>query len=87
MATEILSTASTAADSSDVVVASGEVLSVSLKGVANGQARVIVYLKDDASAYQVIGELTSHRPSMAITSPGTYRFSRAAGAACGVFSG
>lgn len=85
-AAPILTTASTAADSSDVIVVAGTPLAVSLKGVADGGARVVVSLKDDAGAYNVVSELTSHQPKTLITAPGAYRFTRVAGAACGVFS-
>lgn len=87
MATEILATASTAANSTDQTVVAGTPVTYSLKGVADGQARVVILLKDDAAAYNVIGELTSHRPSTLISAPGVYRFTRIAGATCGVFSG
>lgn len=86
-AAEILATGSTAANSADVTVAAGTPLAVSLKGVADGQALVVILLKDDAAAYNVVGALRSHAPSTLISAPGTYRFSRVAGAACGVFSG
>jgi hypothetical protein len=86
MATEILATGSTAADSADVVVAAGTPVTVGLKGVADGQARVLISLYDGA-AYNVVGELRSHSSSTQITAPGTYRFSRVAGATCGVYSG
>ena len=86
MATQILATASTAADSADVVVAAGTPLAVGLKGVADGNALVNISLKDDAAAYNIVGSLRSHAPSTLITAPGTYRFSRVAGASCGVFS-
>ena len=87
MATEILATASTAANSADVVVAAGTPLTVSLKGVADGQALVVVLLKDDAAAYNVVGAIRSHAPALTISAPGTYRFTRVAGGTCGVFSG
>lgn len=86
MATQILATASTAANSSDVDVLLGAPLTVSLKGVADGEANVTILLKDDAAAYNVVGALNSQNPATLITAPGTYRFTRVAGAACGVFS-
>lgn len=85
MATQILATASTAADSADIAVTTA--IPVSLKGVADGQAYVGISLKDDAGAYNIVGSLTSHSPATIIVTPGTYRFTRRAGAACGVFSG
>lgn len=86
MATEILATGSTALSSSDVIVADGESVTVGLKGVTDGQARVVIKLYDGA-AYQVVGELRSHAPATVISGPGTYQFTRDAGAICGVFSG
>lgn len=86
-AAQILATASTAASSSDVTVAAGTPLAVSLRGVADGQARVLIELKDEAAAYTIVGELRSHSPNTQISVPGTYRFTRIAGATCGVFSG
>lgn len=85
MATEILATGSTAANSADVVVAAGTPLTVALKAAASG-AEVVVSLKDDASAYNIVGRITSSAPSSLISAPGTYRFSRVAGSSCGVFS-
>lgn len=85
MATELLATAATAANSTDLVVAAGTPVTVGLKGVATG-ATVVVSLKDDAAAYNVVGQINSQNPATMISAPGTYRFSRIAGAACGVFS-
>jgi len=86
MPTQILATASTALDSADVVVAAGAPVTVCLKGLVDGNARVRIALKDDAGAYQDVGELNSRGPALVITAPGTYRFTRAAGGQCGVFS-
>lgn len=86
MATELLSTAATAANSSDLTVVAGTPVTVCLKGVTGADARVVVSLKDDAGAYVGVGELTSSQPAMAITAPGLYRFSRAVGVTAGVFS-
>ncbi|TIM07603.1 hypothetical protein [Mesorhizobium sp.] len=85
MATELLAAGSTAASSSDLVVASGTPVTVGLKGAAAG-AQVQIYLKDDAAAYNLVGQLTAYSPATSITAAGTYRFTRVAGAACGVFS-
>lgn len=87
MATEILATGSTAANSADVSVVAGTPLAVSLKGMTNMDARVVVYLKDDAAAYNQVGDLVASQPAITITAPGTYRFTRVAGGTCGVFSG
>ncbi|MBZ9973505.1 hypothetical protein LB517_28145 [Mesorhizobium sp. BR1-1-12] len=85
-ATQLLATGSTAASSTDLTIAAGTPVVVCLKGVADGGALVIVSLKDDAGAYNVIWRLTSGSPVIEITGPGTYRFTRVAGSACGVFS-
>lgn len=87
MPTQILATASTAADSADVVVGEGESLTVSLKGIGDTTARVTIELKDDQGGYNRVGELTAINPATLIIAPGTYRFSRPAGVSCGVFSG
>lgn len=86
MATQILATGSTPADSADVTVAAGSTLGVSLKDPGFG-CEVRVYLKDDAGAYQHISNLLNkpNENSATISTPGVYRFSRVAGT-CGVFS-
>ncbi|XKM40310.1 hypothetical protein A4U53_030730 [Rhizobium ruizarguesonis] len=86
MAIELLAVGSTAANSSDLVIASGSTVTVGIKGATSSQARVRITLKDDAGGYTDVGEITPFRPAIAITAPGTYRFSRVAGDACGVFS-
>jgi hypothetical protein len=91
MPTQILAVNTTAADSSDVVVAAGTPLTVALKDadattVPDG-ARVDILLKDDAGLYFRVDALTQAKPATVIVGAGTYRFSRAAGVSCGVFSG
>ncbi|MBB3523065.1 hypothetical protein [Rhizobium sp. BK456] len=86
MAAELLAVGSTAANSSDLVVASGSTVTVGIKGATTSQARVRITLKDDAGGYTDVGELTPFRPAFAITAPGTYRFTRVAGETCGAFS-
>jgi hypothetical protein len=85
-AAEILATNNTQANSADVTVAAGTPVTVGLKGVTDANATVLISLKDDASAYNQVGRLTSDVTSLMISAPGTYRFSRVAGATCGVFS-
>lgn len=91
MATEILAVGTTAADSSDVVVAAGAQLTVCLKDAAgpvipNGPV-VYISLKDDVGEYFRVDTLRSSKSSVVIIAAGTYRFSRVAGVSCGVFSG
>lgn len=86
MATELLATGSTAADSSDLVIADGSTVTVGIKGATSAQARVRITLKDDGGAYTDVGELTPFRPAVLIAAPGTYRFTRVADYTCGVFS-
>jgi len=82
-ATQILATNTTSASSSDITVTGDTV--VGLKGAATG-ALVIVELKDDGGAYNVIGALTSEEPAK-ILAAGVYRFRRPAGPSCGVYQG
>lgn len=86
MATQILATGSTAADSTDVTVTAGTTLAVALKD-ASFDSVVRVDIKDDGSAYRTIGYLSNKARdnSASISAPGIYRFSRVAGT-CGVFS-
>lgn len=82
-ATQILAANTTAADSSDITLTTDTI--VGLKGASTG-AEVIVKLKDDGGAYNVIGKLTSEEPAKVLVA-GIYRFSRVAGPSCGVFRG
>lgn len=82
-ATNVLTTADTAATSSNSTVTVDTLFG--LKGAATG-ARVIVESVDDAGAFNVIGSLTSEDPAK-ILAPGIYRFRRPAGIACGVYQG
>lgn len=87
-AANILTTGVSTADSSDVTVAAGEELTVSLKGAdgrLNHSATVTVSLKDDGGAYWPVDKLTANRPAL-VLSAGTWRFSRGSGVSCGVFS-
>ncbi|MBC7148084.1 MAG: hypothetical protein H5U22_01790 [Rhizobium sp.] len=89
MATELLATGSTAASSTDLVVADGATVTVSLKGYTSKAVKVKIELKDDAAAYNVVGSLESwpdNLRAVSIAAPGTYRFTRTAGDTCGVFS-
>jgi len=86
MATEILATASTAADSSDMIIDVGTPVTVGLKGMTDSEALVHISIKDDGGAYNVVGKLTSAECVVVIDGPGTYRFSRVAGHTCGVYS-
>jgi len=86
MATEILPTADTAANSADLVVEAGIPVTVALKGVGGRAAFVLILLKDDAGVYHQMAELSVDHRATVITAPGTYRFTRVAGDACGVFS-
>lgn len=86
-ATELLAVGTTAASSGDVVVAAGDQVTIALKGAEN-DAKVNIELRDDAGAYLELGTLLGPGKSdrvIVITAPGTYRFTRVAGKACGVF--
>lgn len=93
MPTEILAVGIDDADSADVVISSGEDLTVALKdnagpSVAIG-AVVDILLKSDSGVYFRIDTLNYYRPAVVISASGTYRFSRRnrAGKSCGVFGG
>lgn len=87
MPTQIIASGSTAASSADLTMVAGTPITVSLKDVVDGNARVVLEIKSDAGAYNVISELTSHLQTGIITGPGVYRVSRIAGGTCGVFTG
>lgn len=82
-AVNVLTTGTTAADSSDITLTTDTV--VGLKAAAP-QSEVIVKIKDDADAYNVIGKLTSEEPAKVLAA-GIYRFTRPAGPSCGVYRG
>lgn len=87
-ASELLATGSSVnANSTDLDVAAGSPVTVSLKGMVTGEyAEVHTALKNDAGGYQVLAEfpLSSARPVLTISGPGTYRFTRKVGT-CGVY--
>lgn len=87
MATELLATASTAANSADIVVAAGTPVIVMMKDQTGADARIRILLKDEDAAYWDVGELTPARPALGLSIAGTYRLTRVAGATCGAFSG
>lgn len=92
MPAEILAPGTGAADSSDVVIASGSQLTVALKDAAGPNslagASVKIRIKDDAGQYFDVDTLDAFKPAVVITGAGTYRFSRLAGGpSVGVFSG
>lgn len=89
MATEIMATGATAANSTDLTVTTP--ITVGLKDAAGPWvtgASVKIQLKADNGEYFNVGELfgAGDRAATLIVAPGTYRFSRPAGVACGVFS-
>jgi hypothetical protein len=90
-AAELLAINTTAANSGDTTIASGDQLTVCLKDAAGPvigtAARVDVQLKDDSAQYFTVATLSGAKPALVITGAGTYRFSRVAGTSCGVFSG
>lgn len=80
-ATNILTTASSTASSSDITLSADTL--VSLKGVA-GDARVHVLSKDDDAGYNLVAALTQQQPA-GILPAGIYRFDRIASGTCGVY--
>lgn len=91
MATEILPVGTSAVYSSDVTVAAGDQLTVSLKDAAGPDlpplAQADLQLKDDAAQYFTVAVLTVSKPAFVIAAAGVYRFYRPGGVSCGVFSG
>lgn len=86
MATNIITTGSTAENSDDFTLESGETASLVLKDAAGLVTTVFVDQKDDAGSYHQVGEL--QRGSQVLIGPGTFRVRRAAGGkACGIFRG
>lgn len=85
MPANIMTTDATAA-TADLVVTSP--ITVGLKGVVPGTLpRVVILLKDDTNNYNETDVvLTASYSSTMIVGPGTYRFARVAGVACGVYS-
>lgn len=85
-AANLISTGATAATSSDIVLADGASILISLKAAVDG-AEVHIDLKDDAGAYHSMGRLLASDPAKSVSGPGTFRARRIAGSSCGVFSG
>lgn len=88
MPTQILAVDTTDANSADVVVAANEELTVCIKDAAGPVTggRIDILLKDDGGQYFLVDTLTAQQPAL-VLSAGTWRFTRYAGASCGVFSG
>lgn len=89
MATELLAVGSTAANSADLVVTTP--VTVALKDASGprvSDAAVAIQLKSDTAQYFTVAELrgVGERSATLIVAPGTYRFVRAVGVSCGVFS-
>jgi hypothetical protein len=81
-AANVLTVGTTAASSSDTVIAAATLFG--LKTTA-ADAKVAITLKDDLGGYNVIGALSNSQPT-AFLQPGTYKFTRPAGPSCGVYS-
>ncbi len=82
MATEILASAATAGNSSDVVVAAGSYDVVFLKDAAGPDsffdALGLVQIKDSAGQYFTVGRLDRHNTALQVAGPATYRVQRPA---------
>ena len=91
MATEILATAATAANSTDVTIAAGSTDVVFLKGLVDSPlpppAVAPIQIKDSAGAYHEIGRLTTEKRSAILYGPATYRVARPGGITFGVEKG
>lgn len=84
MATQLLASANTAANSADIVVVAGTPATVFLKDAAGpdlaSDAVIYIQVKDDAGEYFTIGQLTWQRQqnAMQLNGPATFRLSRPA---------
>ena len=92
MATNLLTTGTTAANSSDFTLAAGEEATISLKDAAgtkiSGGAQVFIDIKDDAGQYFAIDRLGPDKVAVILKGVGTYRVRRIAnGVSVGVFRG
>ena len=87
MATEILSTGSTAATSSTFTVTAGTPVTVALKGGSAINGPVQIQLQDDGGNWVQVGVLGDSATTIAavINGPGVYRLVRPAGTNCGAF--
>lgn len=90
--TQVLAIGATAASSADYVAAAGTLVALNDSDgapVANG-ARVVVEIKDPSGNYFELGTLYTDaaggNPAWVLRGAGTYRFTRVAGVACGVFA-
>ncbi len=85
-ATEILAVGSTAAATTDIVVADGSAVTVVLKSSVD-RPKLQLQVKDDAGVFRNAGSVTLNvdNPILCIQAPGTYRLVRSAGETCGVF--
>lgn len=79
---EILSTAATAAESSDFTLTDGQSCTLFLKDAAGvnvaESALVTVQIKSADTQYFDIGVLTKYQPAKVLSAPGTFRVARPA---------
>ena len=87
--TTILAAGTSAAVSSDVVVAPGSVVSIGIFAATPIPPDVVLYVKQDTpiAADNVIAKLTHTDRAISISSPGTYRVKRGDIAAGGISVG
>lgn len=76
--TTILAAGTSAAVSSNVVVASGNVVSIGIFADTPIPAGVVLYVKQDtpSASDNVVAKLSNNFRAISISSPGTYRVSR-----------
>jgi hypothetical protein len=82
MATELIASTTSAANSADITVTAGSQVTVSLNGKdsAIDNNVVQVQLKSSAGEWMQVGSLFSSQPAQSIVSPGTYRVRKLASA-------
>lgn len=73
----IISDGTTAVNSSDFTLATGESATLSIRGTGGG-ARVAIQIKASDSTYIDLGYIDSQNPSTVLTAVGTFRCAKAA---------
>lgn len=90
--TNLLTTGTTSANSSDFTLAAGESATIALKdatgNTVSGGVKVYIDIKDDTGAYFQVDRLGPDKPAVVLSGIGTYRIRRVASSvAVGVFRG
>ncbi|MBC7603874.1 MAG: hypothetical protein H7255_14600 [Ramlibacter sp.] len=83
MATELIATGNTLANSADITLASGAYESLFLKDAAgpdtSSEAFALIQIKDSSGQYFTVGKLTKCMVGAQVAGPATYRVQRPGG--------